>query len=880
MERSEVICISSDDDEKTDQNEDNGKKVSVIKQLQNNCVAPEKIEVFSSESGEIVTCRRKRKASEMDTDDGSPNCTEELHKKVIIQELSQKKDSNGITNMQEKEEKPVLKPKLVVKESKPFSPVVQDIFPMFISLCLQKDRSEDMKIITNKLKRRYEQLDPVYANSNAFLDFVNEKRNDIINSKNKFYVYIADVMNEMKNRCDGRSTLLLNSKKHTSDEQYNENSNIISSNTAHTSHINNTGMNKKKDSINEDDIMDIKKKKIKLILRTMKECEMHIKKLEEAEVDFDAEDNSTYIKLERYKQRMVQLHRKYCELTGENIDAGRQYLRPKHMSTSGIVAVDRAITNFINSKLSKLSKHKKVGSFTDAVIFPDYKDILDCIGRCNESHNLSLDTKQQQRLAKKAFTELGEYLQRSRRNDYWDTFSLFLENQEDDPALKNPELAEKLIENKRLGEERLANVFELYVKKQVESKNNPEDDKTSSDEEGEDEDSIENEDEDSSNKDDDIIEEEDRLSIDKDNSTSEEEDKEEEEEEVNEFVLVVEEEEVEEEEEEEEVVKEGNEVEKEDKEEEEEKEKEKEQTQEEEEKEKEYKQEEEEEKEKEHKQEEEKEQKQQDKAIASNKDKVTINKEDTKDEVDVDYVDIIEINENCQSDASDRLKKTVNDTNCKSTKSNDVNISNVTNNSEPLVSKGNDGTTSSNTSADVTPFTKIDASMVTAEDVVEDSNPVGEKKPLLRLRSFAKPPTTWKDGSGKIDGSDAEQKTTTTPSSKVIVDLTTESPNGTSTAPNSCADVQTGTNKLICMREKLKEALKPTHTKVIVVGELANHYRKANLQNNLNSATKSQNKEEVSPLCGLLNINTQMPTCPVLKQYSNRKTVTQKQNSK
>ncbi|KZC03789.1 Death domain-associated protein 6, partial [Dufourea novaeangliae] len=608
----------------------NGKKVSVIKQLQNNCVAPEKIEVFSSESGEIVTCRRKRKASEMDTDDGSPNCTEELHKKVIIQELSQKKDSNGITNMQEKEEKPVLKPKLVVKESKPFSPVVQDIFPMFISLCLQKDRSEDMKIITNKLKRRYEQLDPVYANSNAFLDFVNEKRNDIINSKNKFYVYIADVMNEMKNRCDGRSTLLLNSKKHTSDEQYNENSNIISSNTAHTSHINNTGMNKKKDSINEDDIMDIKKKKIKLILRTMKECEMHIKKLEEAEVDFDAEDNSTYIKLERYKQRMVQLHRKYCELTGENIDAGRQYLRPKHMSTSGIVAVDRAITNFINSKLSKLSKHKKVGSFTDAVIFPDYKDILDCIGRCNESHNLSLDTKQQQRLAKKAFTELGEYLQRSRRNDYWDTFSLFLENQEDDPALKNPELAEKLIENKRLGEERLANVFELYVKKQVE----------------------------------------------------------------------------------------------------------------------------------------------------------------------------------------------------------------------------------------------------------KDSNPVGEKKPLLRLRSFAKPPTTWKDGSGKIDGSDAEQKTTTTPSSKVIVDLTTESPNGTSTAPNSCADVQTGTNKLICMREKLKEALKPTHTKVIVVGELANHYRKANLQNNLNSATKSQNKEEVSPLCGLLNINTQMPTCPVLKQYSNRKTVTQKQNSK
>lgn len=99
-------------------------------------------------------------------------------------------------------------------------------------------------------------------------------------------------------------------------------------------------------------------------------------------------------------------------------------------------------------------------------------------------------------LAKKAFTELGEYLQRSRRNDYWDTFSLFLENQDDDPALKDPELAEKLIQNKREGEKRLANVFQEFVKKQEEMKDEISDYKTSSENEEDEEDSIENEDED------------------------------------------------------------------------------------------------------------------------------------------------------------------------------------------------------------------------------------------------------------------------------------------------------------------------------------------------------------------------------------------------
>lgn len=58
-------------------------------------------------------------------------------------------------------------------------------------------------------------------------------------------------------------------------------------------------------------------------------------------------------------------------------------------------------------------------------------------------------------------------MQRTRRNDYWDTFSLYLENTED-PATKDKNLAQKLADNRTEGERRLAAVFEKYEKKEKE----------------------------------------------------------------------------------------------------------------------------------------------------------------------------------------------------------------------------------------------------------------------------------------------------------------------------------------------------------------------------------------------------------------------------
>lgn len=68
--------------------------------------------------------------------------------------------------------------------------------------------------------------------------------------------------------------------------------------------------------------------------------------------------------------------------------------------------------------------------------------------------------------AKEAFIKIGEHLQRVRQSDYWDTFSLYLEEEDDDPALKDDSLAEKLAKNFSEGKKKMADILETFTQKQ------------------------------------------------------------------------------------------------------------------------------------------------------------------------------------------------------------------------------------------------------------------------------------------------------------------------------------------------------------------------------------------------------------------------------
>lgn len=302
-------------------------------------------------------------------------------------------------NTQLKDQKVIEEMQLVVKEKRKISYISQDVFPLFISLCLQKcpkSDKTDMDKIVNKLKRRYENLDPVYARSENFVMFLNEKRKAIINNNKQIYVHIGEVMNEMKKKIKKNSQALQNNEIYDAVPSTSYATNNVPINNV----LESDNDDDDEDDDNEENASPKMRRKIKQVLYAMKKCETTIKRLEEEEVDFNEENDSNYIKVERYKQKMVELYNKLCELTGENTDAGRMYLRPKHLNITRIVVLDQAITNFINSKITQRNKMKKIGALTNDLIFPDYRDILECVNRCNNRKNLGLDKRKQEQIGK------------------------------------------------------------------------------------------------------------------------------------------------------------------------------------------------------------------------------------------------------------------------------------------------------------------------------------------------------------------------------------------------------------------------------------------------------------------------------------------------
>lgn len=93
-----------------------------------------------------------------------------------------------------------------------------------------------------------------------------------------------------------------------------------------------------------------------------------IHECEEAEVNFDDEDNSPYIRMELYKKRAIEIYEKLCDITGE-----RKVKKIKFKATR---------YDEINRELQKLVNGKKE--------FPDLLDVMRIIEHCNSQYNYRL----------------------------------------------------------------------------------------------------------------------------------------------------------------------------------------------------------------------------------------------------------------------------------------------------------------------------------------------------------------------------------------------------------------------------------------------------------------------------------------------------------
>ncbi|NXR37653.1 DAXX protein, partial [Zosterops hypoxanthus] len=180
-----------------------------------------------------------------------------------------------------------------------------------------------------------------------------------------------------------------------------------------------------------------------------------IRRLQERELDLAELDSadSPYLQENRLKRRMMRIFRRLCQLKECSSLTGRVLEQRIRFRGTRYPEVNRSIERFINRP--------------DA--FPDYSDILREIRGASARHGLGLGRRQMENMAQEAFREVGNRLQERRHLDLVYNFGSHLTDEYrpgTDPALSDPELAQRLRRNRRLALARLDDVIARFAQRQ------------------------------------------------------------------------------------------------------------------------------------------------------------------------------------------------------------------------------------------------------------------------------------------------------------------------------------------------------------------------------------------------------------------------------
>ncbi|KAF7268156.1 hypothetical protein GWI33_018620 [Rhynchophorus ferrugineus] len=193
--------------------------------------------------------------------------------------------------------------------------------------------------------------------------------------------------------------------------------------------------------IEEDDV-----RKVKMLEKTIHLLTKKIKQLEETEVNFEADNNSAYIQLDRYQVRLSKVYKKYCEYLKQNPYIGRPiYDRITFVSSN---------CNIINLALTK--------KYNNSVHFPSYYELRKYIKKVVDKHKLDLTEDDIDIESKKCFKSLGSILQKKRRQELYDSHLTFIETSED-PAKNDVSLDNALRKSQKEGEEKIKEVCQRFV---------------------------------------------------------------------------------------------------------------------------------------------------------------------------------------------------------------------------------------------------------------------------------------------------------------------------------------------------------------------------------------------------------------------------------
>ncbi|XP_063545996.1 uncharacterized protein LOC134753939 [Cydia strobilella] len=303
-----------------------------------------------------------------------------------------------------------------------FHPIYQN----FISLCIQLENSNDMeKIIEKKIKPYYKQAPKEYTESEEFLDMVSSKITAMEAAPEKMYLYIKDIVDELNLQ-----------RKYMKQVPVEE------------------PMSKDvdKDSFlygKENELDPNKQRQIRKLEKTLKKLNRAIQKLEAQEVDFDDEEDSVYLLTEKYKERMVRVHAKFCQMTNTKLPSKPRIVIDPRPGLSAAPA--KRLEAWINKK--------------STVTFPDFHDVLRCVREANEIDKLGWSEAFIMEEARDLFVRCGRKLQRRRQENEWRLATSRI-NANSDPAEQSDELKKQLEANRRLANTKETEVFDKFCDRQ------------------------------------------------------------------------------------------------------------------------------------------------------------------------------------------------------------------------------------------------------------------------------------------------------------------------------------------------------------------------------------------------------------------------------
>lgn len=234
---------------------------------------------------------------------------------------------------------------------------LNEAFTELLDACRMADQTDDMEhLINRKLIRYYQSVHPDFVNSKSFRKNAVKVAAEIRAQPKLVYLKLVGIIEELDNRRKGGESVTVNNE----DE------------------VSSTGDGRKDSQIRKLNNALIKLKK-------------KIAVLDEAEVDWDNEDNSTFMILERYKKRAWQIFEKICKITGEDTNAQRLVRKPIKFRGTKYHQFNRMLQAFVNEKS----------------LFPDMFDVLRLLDHCNEHYNYGM-TKDEIKVIGKSMSSGGD----------------------------------------------------------------------------------------------------------------------------------------------------------------------------------------------------------------------------------------------------------------------------------------------------------------------------------------------------------------------------------------------------------------------------------------------------------------------------------------